>query len=181
MSENITRTTISVPKDLKEQMEAENDRVNWSAVAVQAFRQKLLEIEYRRKNRMSKKDVVNRLKAAQEADTEDYDDGKAAGREFAEKQATLKELNGIAKYIELLDRDPRTTWWDIDAPGWNAPLGAVGGFANAARRKIETWQDAEEFWQGILGDDFERIHDADFFHGFGDGAMEVLDEVQDQL
>jgi hypothetical protein len=39
------RTTITVPAELKARMNAVDEKVNWSAVASQAFEQKLDEIE----------------------------------------------------------------------------------------------------------------------------------------
>ena len=41
---NTFRTTISIPKELKEQMAACNGDVNWSAVACEAFRAKLVDL-----------------------------------------------------------------------------------------------------------------------------------------
>src|SRR6516225_5119268 len=42
------RTTITVPPDLKARMEAVEESVNWSAIACQAFEQRLAEITRRR-------------------------------------------------------------------------------------------------------------------------------------
>lgn len=41
---NVVRMTISVPKDLKKQMDAVKEPVNWSAEASRAFREKLVEL-----------------------------------------------------------------------------------------------------------------------------------------
>jgi post-segregation antitoxin (ccd killing protein) len=43
-----TRTTISVPRDLKDRMDAVGVAVNWSAVACRAFERRVAEIEKRK-------------------------------------------------------------------------------------------------------------------------------------
>src|SRR4051794_7369221 len=101
MGSKVYRTTISIPQDLKEQMDAVKDQVNWSAVAARAFQAKLFEIQARKAKSMSKEDVVKRLRALQEQEgEEEYAEGKQAGREWAERQAKPRELRRLADYIE---------------------------------------------------------------------------------
>jgi hypothetical protein len=164
-------------------MEALGDQVNWSAVASSAFRAKVAEIETRRKKSMSKTDVVKRLKALQgQGDEEEYKAGKDAGREWAERVAKPKELKRLAGYIEQFARNS-VSWWDVDYPGWNAPWGATGSFVLAIWPSRENDRDApDEFWETALGEDAKnRIDDADFFRGFGEGALEVWQEVEGEL
>jgi hypothetical protein len=180
------RTTISIPDDLKEQMDAIGDRVNWSAVAAQAFRAKVFEIQARKGTKMKKADIVKRMKAAQEADTEDYDDGKQAGREWAASQATPKALRRLTAYMQKYDHEPMGhDWWDVGSPHWNAPWGAVDNITFAIRPKLKEDQDEQgirSFWEEVLGDETAHyIQDSDFLHGFGDGAREVWEEVSDEL
>src|SRR5262245_37714343 len=125
------RTTISIPEDLKEQMDAIGDGVNWSAIAARAFQAKVFEMQARKGGKMKKADIVKRRKAGQEADSEDYDDGKAAGRAWAEQQATPKELQRLATYLERAEADPSSCWWNTDPAAWNAPWGAADHFVFA--------------------------------------------------
>jgi hypothetical protein len=173
--------TISIQKDLKERMDKVSDQVNWSAVASDAFRSKLVEIEVRRKHSVSKADVLKRLKATDVKDTADeYTDGKLAGRRWTERKATLKQLRRAVEYIDQAVRD-NTPWYDVDFGGWNAPYGAADYFYQAVNPR-EDPDAGREFWHDVLGEDGpDRIQDSDFFLGFGDGLCEVWNEVRAEL
>jgi hypothetical protein len=169
----IQRVTISVPAALRERMEAVKGRVNWSAVAARAFEGKLLELELAAKRgHMNKADILKRMQAAQEADTEDYEDGKAAGRAWAAESATPKELKRLAAHIEKCEsHGSGGEWWQLR-----------GVLATAIRPKFkEVAEGMGAFWEELLGDEAHRAADADFLRGFGQGAVEVWDEVSDEL
>src|SRR5262245_3383125 len=86
------RTTISIPPQLKQEMEAEEEGVNWSAVATEAFRHKLLELQSSRKG-ATMNDVIQRLKAAAELEEdENYTAGKRAGEAWAKEEARPSQL-----------------------------------------------------------------------------------------
>src|SRR5690349_19928782 len=81
------RTTITVPADLKDRMDATGSSVNWSAVAARAFEVKLAEINARKKG-ATMDDVITRMKAADEADAnEARQEGKEAGEQWARTEA----------------------------------------------------------------------------------------------
>src|SRR6266446_8123193 len=87
-----TRTTISVPAQLKVRMEQVRESVNWSAIACQAFENKLAEIAARKENK-SMNDVVERLKASLRSDQgKSFNEGYEAGTNWAENTATAAEL-----------------------------------------------------------------------------------------
>jgi hypothetical protein len=178
--QGFVRTTISLPRELKDRMDEVTASVNWSAVAAQAFEAKLLELASK-KEVGSMDDVINRLKAAAELeDREDYQAGFAAGERWAKARATPKQLRRLAEYLDSFNE--YTDWYDIDG-GWNAPWGATGYFALAVLGLKDDEADrtaADAFWEQALGDD-ERVRDQDFFHGFGDGALDVWEKVQDKL
>jgi hypothetical protein len=180
----IQRVTISIPSALRDRMEAVKGQVNWSAVAARAFDAKLLELELAAKRgHMQKQDIVKRLKATKDNDTEDYEDGKAAGQQWAAEEATAKELERIARYIRRMEAgqgSSHVAWWHVGAPQWR--VSPTHEFAYAAQPKYKDDPSAaDDFWQAALGDDAERIEDPDFFHGFGDGVVEVWNEVQADL
>jgi hypothetical protein len=131
---------------------------------------------------MSTQEVVQRLKAAQEKEDQmERDEGKAAGRKWAERTATPKELRRVAEYIDRCEQD-NTPWHDVDFPGWMAPFGATDYFVFAIRPQDKDDRDAPgQFWEEALGDDAHRIEDSDFLRGFGEGAVEVWNEVSAQL
>jgi hypothetical protein len=54
-------------------------------VAARALEAKLFEIDRRSKRTMDKEDVIRRLRESKEEDSEtEYEDGKAAGRDWAQ-------------------------------------------------------------------------------------------------
>jgi hypothetical protein len=156
-------------------MEAVRGQVNWSAVASSAFEAKLLELELASKRgKMDKSDIVKRMKAAQETDTEDYEDGKAAGRAWASERAAPKELRRLEKHIEKFAGE-FTVWYDVDS--FEAADEVLFAMRPKLRNAATTW----EFWQDAIGDEWKRIEDAEFLHGFGDGALEVWEQVSREL
>jgi hypothetical protein len=177
--QGFTRTNVSLPRELKARMDAVRSPVNWSAVAVQAFEAKLLELQSSKEVK-GMNDVIDRLKAAAELEAnEDYQDGFKAGQAWAKQVARPKELKRIAEFV---DSNEGPEWWDVDYPGWLAPFGAVDYFVFAAWPSRQGDRDApREFWEQALGEDVHRLEDADFFRGFGEGVVEVWDQVSDKL
>ena len=180
MPSKIYRTSISIPQELKAQMAAVSVPVNWSDVAARAFRAKLEEIQLRSKRSMTRQDIVKCPKGLQEDENmAEYDEGKVAGREWASRSASPKELRRIAKYIEMYEVqwDNKVLWWDTQDRLRNATV----EFVVAARGSGEQNDDPADFWTDALGGDAHRIEDRDFFHGFGHGVLEVWKEVKDEL
>jgi hypothetical protein len=169
----IHRTTISIPLELKERMDAVTDQVNWSAIAARAFEAKLFEIQSRRGQTMNKADIVKRLKATKEQEREEeFEDGKKAGREWAQSDATAKELERLDKYITNTEDD----WWTTTD---SASRGLFVWAAWPSRR--EEYGATDDFWQQALGNDAHRIEDDDYFRGFGVGAVEAWLEVKNEV
>jgi hypothetical protein len=176
------RTNISLPRDLKARMDAVKESVNWSAIAAEAFEAKLLQLQSQKEVK-GMDDVVARLKAAAELEAnEDYQAGLEAGRQWAKEEATPKQLRRIGDYIDSYATNYSFSWWDIDFPGWNAPFGALDQFVFAVwPDRKEDREASDDFWRQALGDDAHRINDCDYFHGFGEGAVEVWNEVAHKL
>ncbi|HEX5269229.1 MAG TPA: hypothetical protein VFW33_02015 [Gemmataceae bacterium] len=131
---------------------------------------------------MNRDEIVRRLKDSQEInDQYDYLEGKLFGRRWAEEKAAAKELRRIADYIGRCDKE-NIPWYDPDCPGWQGPFGATDNFAIAARPSGKGNRAVvAEFWQDALDDRQDRIKDAAFLQGFGEGVVEVWNEVKDQL
>ncbi len=125
--------------------------------------------------------LIVRLKAAGELESiDEYQAGFDAGQAWAQDMAPPGELNRMSAYIANFDS--RLDWWDVDYLGWNAPFGATDYFV------FEVWPERyldrgapDEFWEQALGDLVHRVQNSDFFHGFGDGADDVWQQVKDQL
>lgn len=178
----MARTTISLPDELKEQMDAVEGE-NWSAIAAEAFRKRLAELEWlKRATKMTKESIVKRMQSAKDEEgKENYLEGQAAGRQWAAKDATPKQLKRLAAYVEDCDRNS-VAWWDSETPMWNAPFSAPDYLFFEISPKDQGDRHAPgEFWEHVLGDEAEERYDADFLKGFGEGALAVWDEVKDEL
>jgi hypothetical protein len=170
-AQGVTRTNISISRELKARMDAVGERVNWSAVAAEAFEAKLLELESRKEVR-GMDDVIARLKAAAELEENDaVQDGVTAGRGWAMRQATPKELRRLEDQRDgdgwLRVRDARQPWITL--------VGIIQGNENLHAMS------AQAFWKAVLGETSLKPSDLDFLRGFIDGALDVWDKVKDQL
>ena len=174
---NTIRTTISVPRELKGRMDKVKEDVNWSALACQAFQEKLAGIATRKEKR-EMKDVIERLRASKrKSGSEDFQEGYQAGREWAEKHAEAVELEQLGT---LNDR------WD-----WSF-LGEDDTVFTVAEALFFEWQPERDgdraaskvFWECAVGDDesAERnLCNAEFLKGFCEGALKVWETVESQL
>lgn len=177
----VFRTTISISAELKARMDAVTEQVNWSAVAARAFEARLREIEARSKRSMSRNEVIRRMKAVKEvAGSEEREEGKAAGRIWAEGIATPKQL----QRLQALAEDPRGIEGTIVLfynstrrnPAWGLYQCLQGQHRDFDRAEVE------EFWESALGiEDKDRIEDEDFACGFVEGALEIWQDVKDEL
>ncbi|SMP63452.1 hypothetical protein SAMN06265222_10880 [Neorhodopirellula lusitana] len=101
---NFSRTTITVPHDLKKRMKRTGSQVNWSAIACDAFETKLEEIGPFEEITTIEA-TVERLKAlaaeaesAESAPLEQSPAGDAAGRHWAMNLATVQQLSALEDF-----------------------------------------------------------------------------------
>jgi hypothetical protein len=172
------RTTVSVPRQLKEQMEAVTESVNWSALACRAFEAKLAEIAAK-KEQKSIDDVVTRLRASmRQVEDEQYRQGKQCGREWVEDRAEADELIRLERWKAKMG-------WEWDQFFADHPNNA---YSSAELFVFEIWPEdegdrgtAQVFWVEALGDDSSAADDPQFVKGFIEGALELWDQVKDRL
>jgi hypothetical protein len=172
------RTTISIPAGLKAQMEAVDVPVNWSAVACAAFKQKLAEI-ITRKGPRDMGDVIARLRASKQRRADErYQKGFADGRQWAETKAEAEDLERIELFWQQSEPVFRGDHFSTEMA-----YGACECFFAAIRPEDEgNRRAAKDFWEMVAGDDCEVLRaDTRYVHGFTLGALEVWDEVKDQL
>ena len=172
------RTNISIPRSVKEAMEAVQEPVNWSAIAVRAFQDELAELSAK-KERKSMLDVVQRLRVSRRrADEARWNEGESCGRNWAMNEA---EVESLTRLEDLYNRTEGHDWhW------WFRP--EVGAYAPDERlmHVIEPStehdrQAARERWQQIVGEDEFRTNDPDFVQAFAEAALAVWSEVKDQI
>ena len=172
------RISISVPLALKARMDNVDQEVNWSAVATRAFDAKLGEIASQRVLK-TMSDVIDRLRASKaEHEDEDIQIGRDAGREWAEHLAEYKELKILAEISREHDGDGIELHFG-DTPSHQGPgerfFFAIHPDENSSRAEVR------DFWESALGDEAKGAESAPFVVGFAKGAVEVFEEVKDQL
>ncbi len=177
---NVVRMTISVPRDLKADMDDVSTPVNWSAAAVGAFRVKLRELASV-KETTTMDDVIARLKAADENDSnEQRQEGKEAGELWARDDARPRQLRRLL----ALDH--------LNGEGIDYHLGVYdNGMNHGIAWGLYAWLfngddfgngDIDSFWEGAIGDGGrEKIDDIDYASGFCEGALEVWEKVKGKL
>ena len=167
------RMNISVPRELKERMDGIKEPVNWSSVAAEAFRQRILELTSKRKGLNNMEDVITRMKAAEEMESNsDFKAGKKAGESWAKECATPRQLR------RLDNMDYQTFFQGVpsDQTGWGGVLLRI-----ILGKDFENSHEVIHFWENALGDDCGRIADQDFARGFTMGALGVWEVVEKHL
>jgi hypothetical protein len=175
---NVIRTTVCVPAELKARMQAVEEPVNWSEVAVAAFEAKLAEI-VKKRGAKDKMEAIMRLKASKRKFMDrQYQEGYEAGQGWALNHGEADELMRLAD----LQATCQGAEWDLtfDPPCEEA-------FSTAERIAFKILgedshpyrAEAREFWDMAIGKEIEQISN-DFVKGFVEGALAVWSEVEDQ-
>lgn len=174
-----TRTTISLPSELKQRMDRVGEPVNWSAVAAAAFEEKLASItaKKQRKNRM---DVIERLRASRrKSDVIEFQDGEQVGRRWAIDEAEAVELENLSAFIDRLRGYEEETVYE---PTSSAYSGAETVFFAIAPDCDRDRSMASDFWERVLGEGHvENAHRPEFLRGFVHGSLALWNEVRDEL
>jgi len=175
--EGVIRVNISVPKALKAHMENAGERTNWSAVAVEAFKAKLLQIESEAKGAEQMEDVIKRLKAAQEADANnDHLAGRAAGERWVKTRARPKQLRSLQMAVEDAGGSEELLYQGGGEPYPPATLWS----AINVDKELDVGE-MNAFWEVVLDPVPGRIENPDFAAGFIDGALDLWEKVEDQV
>jgi hypothetical protein len=158
------RVTLYVSDDLKARMDAAGKAVNWSAVAQRAFLEAVLTRAVR-KDASDMTSVVERLRASKErVEAAQLEFSKSCGNRWAKQSAEYDELERIARFDEHAEEE-------VDLQRLQRLIDPTG---EMIARLYRTWDD---FWEQH-GD--REVNDV-FARGFVEGAVEVYDEVADQL
>jgi hypothetical protein len=165
---------ITVPAELRKEMDGV-EGANWSQVATEAFRAKVLEFRSQTGGE-TMDDVLKRMKAAAERDANaDRAAGKVAGRDWVVRQvghASPKQLRRLDEASDrecLFDGEP-------DAFGWVGSLyRAITDDGQFDRSTLD------EFWEAVLRYEPKRIYDQDFAEGFVEGALDAWHPIERQM
>ena len=177
------RTTVSIPRDLKRRMDKVAEDVNWSALACQAFQEKLAEIAARKEEK-TMDDVVERLRASKrKMDSEEYQHGYENGRAWANDTAEAAELERLESLEEGLKNQPVYGWeffFDSQAHP-NSAYSTAEDLYFALQPNDQEDRDrdaAKDFWESAAGD--SELSDS-YVRGFAEGALQVWRQVKPQL
>lgn len=180
-----TRTTISVPADLKRRMDKLKEPVNWSALACAAFEQKLAEVASR-KEKKDMDDVIQRFRGSKkQSEGEAYQAGYEAGEQWAKDFGEVPEMKRLDRLHSERTRDP--------SYDWHAFFSNYGSSAYSTAEHLyfamfpEHDGDRDEslaFWNGIIDASnavIDNACDDSWLRGFAEGALEVWWEVERHL
>ena len=165
-------TSISVPPDLKRRMDQVREPINWSAVACEAFNEKLAEIA-KKKEIEGMNDVVERLRASKrEAENSEYTSGHETGETWAKKEATARHLQRLAKWHNGIDNDQ---WREFSE--WDSKEDV----ANALYYEIEPEMQGDDVSAKDFWDHYVDVEGVDYLRGFVEGALSVWEAVKKEL
>jgi hypothetical protein len=171
--------TITVPQAVKEQMDQVKENVNWSAVASEAFQRKVVAIRTRRTKTMTRQKVIERLKSAGEADPFGFEAGRAVGRKWAEEKALPRYLRNLAKNPEVAFE------WKCEEPSPQDPYPTPYRHIDSTLAGVimeGSGGDSQTFWAEAIGPKGDELAEGEeFARGFVAGALEVWEEVKDEL
>lgn len=176
------RTTITIPAAIKKKMDTVKEPVNWSAIASHAFERKLEEI-VSRKAEENMSEVVKRLRASKRnSDSNLTGGGREIGKSWASENAEYYQLKNLAAAFPSDGYGP--VGWvatfrseDAFSPGERL-AGIIEGRDDMDRREMR------DFWQSqpFDGELIEQIvYDRNVTIGFVEGALEVWEQVRDQV
>lgn len=170
---SMARTTISLPDELKAQMDKSSALINWSEVAANAFRAELERISIRKQRTEGKKmsAAIERLKKSKLAyAAEGYDRGHAAGVLWAQDTAEYGELKRLSN-----------EWESAETTETDDAYGSPGVFLRMISGEDQLTRTEVDDLLANVGLD-KRDDDAyspDYWDGFVEGALEVFDKVED--
>jgi hypothetical protein len=172
------RTTISLPPDVKAQMEVVEEPVNWSAIACRAFEDKLAEIAAR-KEKKDMSDIVARLRASKrQSEDAHYKEGFEIGREWAGDTAEADELERLERWYNRLGNYVDAMFDDASRPVADIILEVVWPEESHKGSRGMIW---DAFWKPAIGDDISTLDDPSFVKGFVEGALALWGEVKKEL
>jgi hypothetical protein len=177
--ETVARLGLTLPPELKKEMDEVPEEVNWSAVAAEAFRRKLTQLQSEREA-TTMEEVIGRMRADEKLnDDAMHKEGRQAAEQWVMKRrAKPKELRRLDKAMEPFDHSSGY-YVSVMANGMNR-----GPAVGIARDLFGDKYDASLFWKGVigLGDDWrETADDVNFADGFVEKAMELWEQIEPKL
>ena len=173
----MARINVSISDELKSRMdEVEDEGVNWSALAAQAFEAKLAELVTKRGAR-NMRDVIARMRALKyKRGRGDRSRGREAGIVWAKNAAEPDQLERLDDLINSAGEDYFAEDPDQDYTPAERFYYEVIEPDHEGKRRI-----AMEWWLRNFASTGEAGPLSSDVEGFAEGAMEVWQQVRDEL
>ena len=156
----MARMNISVSEEMRAEITRFGDKVNWSGLAQEAFAREIA--KRARPKEYTMEDAIERLRESKKRhQAKVSDQGKEAGRKWAETQAEWPELKRVAA---------------IDAPEYNGDWAVAALTAALDPEKTLDWS---EFAETLGIDPFQM--NQELAEAFIEGASEFYEEVADKI
>jgi hypothetical protein len=162
-------------------MDAVEEPVNWSAIACQAFEQKLADIT-RRRGARDMTEAINRLRASKRQRAEGRSkEGVEFGQKWAKDSAEVDQLERLSDFYDSCSRDSLGWEGRFDLPNTSCKYTAAEriAFVILGDDYDDDCGAASDFWE-LVAERENHLLD-DFVRGFAEGALEVWHEVRDKL
>lgn len=171
------RVSVSIPAELKQQMDAIGESVDWSAVASRAFRAEVANVSVQR-HAETMKDTLARLKASKgKTGSAEFAAGREAGVKWARTSAAAPGLERLADYRDMSSNRAWHSGFDDlphNSPACMLLMSII--FDEAHRYGRVDRELAQEFWGSLPG--IETAYpNGDICRGFVEGALSVWDEA----
>jgi hypothetical protein len=167
----MARTTISLPDDLKREMDKLGGDANWSALAADTFLAEINRIKARKAALKGKpmEAAIDRLRQSKKAYLGAASErGKADGTAWAMDSAEYGQLKWIAD-----------AWPRIETCETADALGAPGVFLRMISEEGDR-QSINAFWSDLGKVPFdEDAYSAPYWDGFVEGALDVFERVSE--
>jgi hypothetical protein len=169
----MARTTISLPDDLKKEMEQYDE--NWSSLAASAFQTRIDQLKAQQQLREGKSMsvAIERLKRSRKTFALGAESrGHKAGTDWALTKAAYADLKAIHDYVKRNDDDYEIDLYESENPArhFYSMIAGEGDFSPHMNGFLET--------VGLAKDDIDSSSPS-FWLGFGEGAIEVFEKIPD--
>ncbi len=109
----VARINLSIPDNMRAAIDGVGDRINWSAIAQDAFRRALVMHKLSTEKGANMDNVIERLRLSeQDRAKEDHASGLAQGKVWAEKYASARDLRALAREDDQLSTNH--VEWTLD-------------------------------------------------------------------
>jgi len=170
------RTTITLAPDLKAQMDAYDQPVNWSNVAAVAFKDHIAK-GASDKEKLTMSEVIARLKASKrETADQNYRWGHDAGVAWASKEASFTEL----EKLDINCSGIKEADWERFASSANELTVADHFLLRFDPINFDDELDRQSWWTARTNDP-DSMSDRSFVQGFAEGALSIWRQVKSQV